>query len=301
MQSKVDNQVGALSGAGQKSEIPRRPSWLKVSMIESEDYRKVRSVVKENALHTVCEEALCPNRNECWSRGTATFMILGDICTRACGFCAVKTGKPTELDLDEPARVARAVKLMGIKFAVITGVDRDDQSDSGAGIYAATVREIRKQAPGVQVELLTGDFKAREELVRVVTDSAPEVFAHNLETVPRMSPTVRRQARHERSIATLRIAREHGMRTKTGLMLGLGERDDEIVDVMREAREVGVSIFTLGQYLSPTRNHLPVEKFYHPDEFARFKEIGFEIGFEHVESGPLVRSSYHAEKSAGII
>ena len=249
-------------------------------------------------LHTVCEEARCPNIGECWNNRTATFMILGNVCTRSCGFCAVLTGKPTELDLDEPRRVADAAGQMGLKHAVITSVNRDELADGGAAVFAATIREIRTHVPGCAVEVLTPDFKGDRDAIKTVIDARPDTFNHNIETVPRLYPAVRPQAKYRRSLEVLRYAKElnpEGL-TKSGFMVGLGEVEEEIQRTMLDLREHDVDILTIGQYLRPSENHLPMSRYYAPKEFAAFRKLGFEMGFKHVESGPLVRSSYHAHE-----
>jgi lipoic acid synthetase len=273
----------------------RRPEWLRIKLQVNESFMKVRNIVSDHKLHTVCEEARCPNMSECWSRGTATFMILGDICTRSCGFCAVKTGKPVGLDIDEPRRVAQAVKLMGIKHAVITSVNRDDLKDGGAGIFAETIKKIRELVPECRVEVLIPDFKGNEKALDIVIEAKPDILNHNVETVPRLYKIVRPQAKYERSLKVLDYCKKHGLVTKTGLMLGIGEKTEEIIDVMKDLRSIDVDILTLGQYLQPTKMHLPVDRFVQPEEFEMLKKIGLEMGFKYVESGPLVRSSYHAE------
>lgn len=279
-------------------EPPRepRPDWLKVRMPVGETYSTIRAIIDRHKLHTVCGEARCPNMGECWNSGTATFMILGDICTRSCGFCAVKTGMPTELDADEPRRVAEAVKLLNVKYAVITSVNRDELYDGGASIFAETIQKIREASPTCKVEVLIPDFKGDEFALNILLEAFPDVLNHNIETVPRLYQTVRPQARYERSLELLERAKKRGFTTKSGLMLGLGENLDEVIDVMKDLRKVECNILTLGQYLQPTKEHLPVARFVHPDEFKMLKEKGDELGFKHVESGPLVRSSYHAEK-----
>ncbi len=273
----------------------RRPEWLRIKLQVNESFMKVRNIVSDHKLHTVCEEARCPNMSECWSRGTATFMILGDICTRSCGFCAVKTGKPVGLDIDEPRRVAQAVKLMGIKHAVITSVNRDDLKDGGAGIFAETIKKIRELVPECRVEVLIPDFKGDEKALDIVIEAKPDILNHNVETVPRLYKIVRPQAKYERSLKVLDYCKKHGLVTKTGLMLGIGEKTEEVIDVMKDLRSIDVDILTLGQYLQPTKMHLPVDRFVQPEEFEMLKKIGLEMGFKYVESGPLVRSSYHAE------
>jgi lipoic acid synthetase len=273
-----------------------RPDWLKSRIPSGVTYAGLKELIDKHQLHTVCEEARCPNMGECWNSGTATFMILGDTCTRSCGFCAVKTGMPTELDADEPRRIADAVKLMNVKYAVITSVNRDELYDGGASIFAETIRKIREVSPDCKVEVLIPDFKGDEFALDILLDSFPDVLNHNIETIPRLYPTVRPQAKFERSLELLRRAKKRGFTTKSGLMLGLGENIDEVIDVMKDLRKVDCNILTLGQYLQPTKQHLPVVRFVHPDEFKMLKEKGRELGFKHVESGPLVRSSYHAEK-----
>ena len=274
----------------------QRPEWLKVRLPSGPGYGQVKSIVENHGLHTVCEEARCPNVAECWGRGTATFMILGDVCTRSCGFCAVKTGRPGFLDLNEPARVARAVEKMALKHAVITSVNRDELEDGGAGIFAETIRQIRQRVPGCRVEVLIPDFKGDVSALRIVVAAQPDILNHNTETVPRLYRTVRPQGRYDWTLRILLAAKEEGMVTKSGLMLGIGETTEEVIEVMEDLRAVGVDILTLGQYLQPTRRHLPVDRFVHPDEFAFLKDKGLAMGFRHVESGPLVRSSYHAEE-----
>lgn len=273
-----------------------RPDWLRVKIPSGETYAGLKRLIDKHQLHTVCGEALCPNMGECWNNGTATFMILGDICTRSCGFCAVKTGMPTGLDADEPKRVADAVKLMNVKHAVITSVNRDELYDGGATIFADTIRKIRETNSTCTIEVLIPDFKGDEFALAIVLDAFPDVLNHNIETIPRLYPTVRPQAKYERSIELLHRANNRGFTTKSGLMLGLGETIDEVIEVMKDLRNVDCNILTLGQYLQPSKQHLPVARFVHPDEFKMLKEIGLELGFKHVEAGPLVRSSYHAEK-----
>lgn len=280
----------------QKKHPERRPPWLKVRLPNSPVYSNVKGIVNSHELHTVCQEARCPNLAECWSRGTATFMILGDICTRSCGFCAVKTGRPTGLDWDEPRRVAEAVEKMGIRHAVITSVNRDERKDGGAPIFAETIREIRKRLPDCTVEVLIPDFKGSEEALQIVIDAKPDILNHNVETAPRIYRIVRPQANYQQSLTLLLRAKRAGMRTKSGFMVGIGEEVDEIYDLLRDLHKHKVDIVTIGQYLQPTPKHLPVARFVHPEEFERFKQYGLDLGIEHVESGPLVRSSYHAEE-----
>ena len=280
-----------------ESPKPRRPEWLKAKIPGGETYARLKNLIDAHKLHTVCEEARCPNMGECWHSGTATFMILGDICTRSCGFCAVKTGRPDYgLDWDEPRRVVDAMKLMGIRHAVITSVNRDERADGGSPIFAETIRLIRKELPGVTVEVLIPDFKGSEEALNNVLDAGPEILNHNLETVPRLYRTVRPQANYRQSLEVLNRSKLRGFTTKTGLMLGIGERTEEVLDVLKDIRGVSCDILTLGQYLQPTKDHLPVDRFVHPDEFKMLKDLGLKMGFRHVESGPLVRSSYHAER-----
>jgi lipoic acid synthetase len=274
----------------------RKPDWLRVKLPTGENYRKVREIVGEHKLHTICQSGNCPNMGECWGAGTATFMILGNICTRSCGFCSVATGRPEAVDPFEPARVARSVELMGVKHCVITSVDRDDLKDGGSDIWAKTIRAIRRRSPGTTMETLIPDFQGKWENLAVVLEAAPEILSHNLETVRRLTKQVRIQAKYDRSLEVLMRAKRAGLRTKSGVMLGLGETDREVEETMDDLRSVEVDILTLGQYLQPTKEHLPVAEFIHPDRFARFKEIGLAKGFRYVESGPLVRSSYHAEK-----
>lgn len=273
-----------------------KPKWLRVKLPTGENYKKVRGLVSEHKLHTICESGNCPNMGECWGEGTATFMILGNICTRSCGFCSVATGKPLEVDMFEPARVARSVSLMEVKHAVLTSVDRDDLPDGGSEIWAATVRAIRRKSPSTTLETLIPDFAGKWENLQGIIDVAPEIISHNLETVRRLTKEVRIQAKYDRSLEVLRRLKQAGMKTKSGIMLGLGETEDEIIDCMDDLRSVGVDILTMGQYLQPTPKHLPVVEFIHPEQFAKLKDIALEKGFRYVESGPLVRSSYHAEK-----
>jgi len=277
-----------------------KPSWLKVRAPGSENYLRLKGLMKELKLHTVCEEARCPNIGECWHHGTATFMILGDVCTRACSYCAVAHGRPNELDLAEPARVAGAIESMALRHAVITSVDRDDLADGGALIFAETIRLTRERVPDCRIEVLIPDFQGVETSLRTVLDAGPDVLNHNIETVPRLYRMARSGGRYPRSLELLRRSREYRphVGTKTGIMVGLGEEFDELVEVFTDLRAVGVSILTIGQYLRPTPAHAPMVRYYHPDEFADLKAIALEKGFVHVESGPLVRSSYHAHEQA---
>jgi lipoic acid synthetase len=279
----------------------RKPKWLKVPAPGGTNFRRLKKTIADDNLHTVCEEANCPNVGECWERGTATFMILGDVCTRRCGFCNVQTGKPTWNDPLEPLRVANQVKKMGLKHAVVTSVDRDDLPDYGASAFVGVVRSIRRLAPDCKVELLTPDFRGQEMPLAKVIAERPDVFNHNVETVPRLYPVARRGSNFMRSARVLQMAKEMGgdeVVTKSGLMVGLGEEFDEMVETFGILREHGVQVLTVGQYLRPTENHLPVTRYWHPDEFAALEKAAREIGFESVASGPLVRSSYHADESA---
>ncbi len=274
----------------------KKPKWLRVKLPTGEEYKKVRQIVSEHKLHTICESGNCPNMGECWGAGTATFMILGNICTRSCGFCNVATGRPLEADPFEPGRVANSVKLMGVKHCVITSVDRDDLVDGGSEIWAMTVRAIRKQSPSTTMETLIPDFAGKWDNLQRIIDVAPEIVSHNLETVRRLTKEVRIQAKYNRSLEVLRRLKKGGMRTKSGVMLGLGESEQEVIETMEDLRSVDVDILTLGQYLQPTPKHLPVSEFITPEQFAKYKELGLEMGYKYVESGPLVRSSYHAER-----
>ena len=277
-----------------------KPDWLKVRAPGSENYRRLKGLMQALKLHTVCEEARCPNIGECWHHGTATFMILGNVCTRACAYCAVTHGRPNELDLAEPARVASAVQEMALRHVVITSVDRDDLADGGASIFAETIRQTRADAPGCRIEVLIPDFQGVEHALITVLDAGPDVLNHNIETVPRLYRMARSGGRYPRSLELLDRARTYrpGIPTKTGMMVGLGEQFDEVVAVFDDLRGAGVSILTIGQYLRPTPQHAPMVRYYHPDEFADLKAIALAKGFVHVESGPLVRSSYHAHEQA---
>lgn len=281
--------------SNEKVRIPK-PKWLRVKLPTGENYRHVRSLVDEHKLHTICESGNCPNMGECWGEGTATFMILGNICTRSCGFCAVATGKPQEADPFEPLRVAKSIKLMGVKHAVITSVDRDDLADGGSAIWFDTVAQVRKISPGTTMETLIPDFAGKWENLQRIIDAAPEVVSHNLETVRRLTKQVRIQAKYDRSLEVLLRLKQADMRTKSGVMLGLGESESEILETIDDLSAVGVDILTLGQYLQPTPKHLPVREFVTPEKFAEYKTYALGKGFRYVESGPLVRSSYHAEK-----
>jgi len=274
----------------------KKPKWLKVKLPTGQAYKAVRGITKSHDLHTICESGNCPNMGECWGAGTATFMILGNICTRSCGFCNVMTGRPLAVDILEPKKVARSVQLMKVKHAVITSVDRDDLKDGGASIWVETINEIRKENPETTMETLIPDFKGRLKDIQPIIDVAPEVVSHNMETVRRLTKKVRIQAKYDRSLDVLRYLNEGGIKTKSGIMLGLGETEVEVVETMHYLREVGVSIMTIGQYLQPSKKHLSVLEFITPAQFDKYREIGLSIGFQHVESSPLVRSSYHAEK-----
>lgn len=274
----------------------KKPNWLRVKLPIGKEYKKVREIVDDHGLHTICQSGNCPNMGECWGAGTATFMILGNTCTRSCGFCNVATGKPEEVDVFEPAKIAKSVSLMEVKHCVITSVDRDDLADGGAEIWAQTVRAIRRKSPTTTMETLIPDFMGKWDNLQKIIDVAPEIVSHNLETVRRLTKEVRIQAKYNRSLELLRRLKEGGMKTKSGVMLGLGESEEEVIETMDDLRAVNVDILTLGQYLQPTKEHLPVAEFVSPEKFAYYKEIGLKKGFRFVESGPLVRSSYHAEK-----
>jgi len=274
----------------------KKPDWLRVKLPVGPEYAKVRKLVDTHKLHTICESGNCPNMGECWGAGTATFMILGNVCTRSCGFCAVATGRPSPVDKDEPMRVANSVKLMNVKHCVITSVDRDDLKDGGSQIWVETINAVRLISPQTKFETLIPDFKGIKENMERVFAAKPDVLSHNMETVRRLTKQVRVQAKYDRSLEVLRAAKEFGLRTKSGIMLGLGEKDEEIIESMNDLRNANVDVLTLGQYLQPTKQHLPVAEFVHPDRFAAYKAMGLKMGFLFVESGPLVRSSYHAEK-----
>jgi lipoic acid synthetase len=279
----------------EKTRVPK-PKWLRVKLPTGENYRKVRGLVDQHKLHTICESGNCPNMGECWGEGTATFMILGNICTRSCGFCAVATGRPLAADPNEPERVAESIRLMGVKHAVITSVDRDDLPDGGSDIWFNTVAAVRRVSPGTTMETLSPDFAGKWENLQRIIDAAPEVVSHNLETVRRLTKQVRIQAKYDRSLEALLRLKQGGMRTKSGVMLGLGETEEETLETIDDLAAVNVDILTLGQYLQPTPKHLPVASFITPEKFAEYKEYALSKGFRYVESGPLVRSSYHAEK-----
>jgi lipoyl synthase len=284
------------SAFSQKKKQKRLPPWFKKRLASNGRQADIRNLIKDYNLHTVCSSAACPNQTECWNAGTATFMILGNICTRNCRFCGVPKGAPRGLDLDEPDRVAHAVAALQLNYAVITSVTRDDLDDGGSSLFAATIKAIQTKTSGCGIEVLIPDFKGSESALRTVFDASPQVLNHNIETVPALYPTVRPQAHYQRSLAVLASAHAYGLPTKTGIMLGLGETIDEIKAVMRDLRKVDCSFLTLGQYLQPGKNHLPVEKYYHPDEFVMLRDEARAMGFRHVAAGPLVRSSYHAQQ-----
>ena len=275
----------------------RRPSWLKIKLNTSDDFQAIKDIIDKQMLNTVCVEAKCPNIYECWNRKTATIMILGDTCTRSCGFCSVKTGKPLFTDMLEPKRVSEAVKKMNLKHVVLTSVDRDDlKNDYGASIWSKTIEMIHDDVKDCSVEVLTPDFRGHKPSILKVFKAKPEIFSHNVECVKRISKKVRAQSNWNRTLEVLKMSVDYGLLTKTGMMVGLGERDEEVYNTMEEISSIGVSIFNIGQYLQPTKNHLPVNRFVHPDQFKKYKEYGLELGFKVVESAPLVRSSYHADE-----
>ncbi len=288
--------VSACVPAETRESRVKKPDWLRVKLPIGESYRQVRNLVDTHKLHTICESGNCPNMGECWGAGTATFIILGNICTRSCGFCAVATGRPEAVDWNEPQRVAEAIYLMKVKHAVVTSVDRDELKDGGSIIWANTIKAIRALNPDTTLETLIPDFRGQWENLQRIIDVAPEVVSHNLETVERLTKQVRIQAKYHRSLEVIRRLKEGGMRTKSGIMLGLGETKEEVLQAMQDLYDNGCDVVTLGQYLQPTPRHLPVVRFVHPDEFAEYREAGFAMGLDYVESGPLVRSSYHAEK-----
>ncbi len=280
----------------QSETILRKPDWMKIKIPSGKEYISVKKIVAEHKLHTICTSGHCPNMHECWGRGTATLMILGDICTRSCKFCNVKTGRPLPADREEPRRVAESVKLMQLKHTVLTSVDRDDLEDGGAGIWAMTIRKIKALSPQTTIETLIPDFDGREELIRQVIDAGPEVISHNLETVRRITPWTRSRAKYDRSLKVLEYIAGSGAVAKSGMMAGLGETPEEVFELMDDLLAVGVSVLTIGQYLQPTKKHLPVKEYVSPEQFREYKRVGLEKGFRIVESSPLVRSSYHAEK-----
>lgn len=285
--------VAKLEESGSKI---KKPNWLRVKLPTGESYKHVRDLVDTHKLHTICESGNCPNMGECWGAGTATFMILGNVCTRSCGFCAVATGRPEPVDWDEPQRVAEAIYLMKVKHAVITSVDRDELKDGGSTIWYNTIRAVKELNPDTTLETLIPDFKGIKDQIQRIIDASPEVVSHNIETVERLTKKVRIQAKYWRSMEVLRTLKEGGMRVKSGIMLGLGETREEVIRTLHDLKDNGVDVVTIGQYLQPTRQHLPVDRFVHPDEFAEYREIGYGLGIDYVESGPLVRSSYHSEK-----
>lgn len=279
------------------SNIERKPDWLKIKLETGENYPKVKKIVELNKLHTICSSGKCPNIGQCWSIGTATFMISGDVCTRSCKFCATKTGKPLPLDPEEPAKIAESVRLMQLKHCVITSVDRDDLADKSAEHWAKTIEAVRIANPNTTIEVLTPDFDADERLLNIVFASKPDVFGHNMETVKRLSDQTRSRAKYDVSLKVLSLSNQAGLITKTGIMVGLGESEAEVVELMQDVRKAGVRLMTIGQYLQPTKSHIPVIEYVTPEQFAKYREIGLELGFDNVESGPLVRSSYMAEKT----
>jgi lipoyl synthase len=281
--------------------IGKRPEWLKVKLPSGDNYIGVKKLMREQQLHTVCEEAKCPNMAECWNNKSATFMILGDTCTRSCGFCNIKVGIPNKLDLDEPRRVADSVKVLGLDHVVITSVNRDELKDGGSSIFSETVRLINEEMPDTTVEILIPDFRGSEDAFNIIMKNPPDILNHNLETVPNLYHVVRPQAKYERSLKLIRWFKDRFLRTKSGIMVGIGEKPDEVLSLMHDLVNHGCDILTIGQYLQPTKNHLPVDRFVTPDEFNMYKEEGLKMGFKIVESSPLVRSSYHAEKHARAI
>lgn len=280
-----------------KNSILRKPEWLKIKRESCDDYALVAQLVEENGLHTICSSGKCPNKNECWNRGTATFMILGNICTRACKFCATATGKPLPVDENEPQKVANSIKIMKLKHAVITSVDRDDLPDGGAEIWAKTVLKVREKSPTTTVELLVPDFDGKTELLDIVIDSKPDILGHNIECVRRVTPETRSRAKYDVSLGVIKYIAESGIVAKSGIMLGVGETDEEVIETLSDLKAVGCRIVTIGQYLQPSSKHLPVSRYVHPDKFEELKQIGLEMGFDYIESGPLVRSSYMADKA----
>lgn len=289
-------ELPVVAVSDEKATRVKKPDWLRVKLPIGESYKHVRNLVDTHKLHTICESGNCPNMGECWGAGTATFMILGNVCTRSCGFCAVATGRPEAIDWDEPQRVAEAIHLMKVKHAVITSVDRDELKDGGSIIWQNTIRAVKSLNPETTLETLIPDFKGKKEDIDRVIEAAPEVVSHNIETVERLTRQVRIQAKYWRSMEVIRILKEGGRRTKSGIMLGLGEKKEEVIQTIRDLKDNGCDVITIGQYLQPTAKHLPVQRFVHPDEFAEYREIGYSLGLDYVESGPLVRSSYHSER-----
>ncbi|MDA3930571.1 MAG: lipoyl synthase [Prolixibacteraceae bacterium] len=276
--------------------VQRKPEWLKIKLPKGTNYKEIKSIVARHNLHTICTSGKCPNMAECWAAGTATLMILGDICTRSCKFCATQSGKPLPVDVNEPLNVAKSIQLLGLKHAVLTSVDRDDLDDKGAGHWKKIIEEIKRQNPEITMEVLIPDFDGEPNLIQLVIDAKPNIISHNLETVRRLTPLVRSKAKYDVSLSVLKTISKSGIKPKSGIMLGLGEKYDEVLETMDDLLAVGCKIFTIGQYLQPTKSHLPVEEFVHPDTFEEYRIIGLNKGFENVESAPLVRSSYHAEK-----
>ena len=283
----------------ERKDIVRKPKWMKSPLASGKTYIDVKDIVKKNKLHTICTSGNCPNMGECWSAGTATFMILGEICTRACKFCNTKTGRPLAVDLEEPKRLAESMKMMKLKHCVLTSVDRDDLEDGGASNWANTINAIKELNPNITIEALIPDFDGREELVQLVIDTGVEVISHNMETVRRLTPTTRTKAKYDTSLKVIKYIAASKARSKSGIMLGIGETEEEVVETMNDLRAVGCEVLTIGQYLQPTPKHLPIIEFIHPDKFKEYEEYGLKNGFLFVESGPLVRSSYHAEKHVG--
>jgi len=280
----------------EKTQIQRKPKWMKSPLPSGKTYTDVKTIVAKNRLHTICTSGNCPNMGECWSAGTATFMILGEICTRACGFCNTITGKPLAVDFDEPNRIADSVEKMKLKHCVLTSVDRDDLKDGGAEIWATTIREIKKRTPQVTIECLIPDFNGDKDLINIVIEAGAEVISHNMETVRRLTPSTRTKAKYDTSLQVIKTVSESSARSKSGIMLGLSETREEVLETMKDLRSVGCEVITIGQYLQPTPKHLPISEFITPEVFKEYETIGLEMGFRYVESGPLVRSSYHAEK-----
>ncbi|MDF1547556.1 MAG: lipoyl synthase [Bacteroidales bacterium] len=274
----------------------RKPDWLKIRLPMSSSFTEVKSIIREHNLHTICTSGDCPNMGECWDAGTATFMILGDVCTRACKFCAVKTGKPGIVDLEEPRKLAESIQLLKLKHCVVTSVDRDDLKDGGAAIWAESIRQVKDLNPGTTIEVLIPDFQGDTSLVQQIIDARPEVISHNLETVRRLTPSVRSRAKYDTSLKVIEYISKSGIRSKSGIMLGIGETENEVLETMKDLRAVNCEVMTIGQYLQPTRKNLEVVEYIKPEVFANYQKIGLELGFKYVESGPLVRSSYHAEK-----
>lgn len=300
---KINQHQQAFKEATEQSreELGKRPDWLKVRLPTGQNYKEVYELMRKSKLNTVCEEAKCPNLAECWNRKTATFMILGDTCTRSCGFCNVKLGMPNELDLDEPRRVAESVEALGLKHVVITSVNRDELKDGGASIFSESVRLIREKMPATTIEILIPDFKGEEKSFEIILQNPPDILNHNLETVKRLYHVVRPQAKYGRSLELIRWFKEHGLRTKSGIMVGIGEEKDEVVEIIKDLYNSGCDIMTIGQYLQPTKNHLPVNRYVTLEEFKFYKDFGLSIGLKAVESSPLVRSSYHADKHAELV